>query len=56
MQVIVTYSECASPFMEKENVPPDNNRSDGDTRWKKQGLERTTLNLSAWDRLLHCPE
>lgn len=56
MQVIVTYSECASPFMEKENVPPDNNRSDGTTQWEKQGLERTTLTLSAWDRILYCPE
>lgn len=56
MQAIVTYSECASPFMEKENVPPDNNRSDGDARWKKQGLERDHLEFKCLGQDLHCPE
>lgn len=39
----------ASPSTEKENMPPDNNKSDRGTQWKKWGLEGTTLDLSVWN-------
>lgn len=56
MQVIVTYSECAFPFNENENESPDNSRSDGSIQWKERGYSRTTVSLSAGDRIVLCPE
>lgn len=56
MRVIVTYSECAFLFNEIENYSPNNNRSDGGIQQKKSGSNRTTLNLSAQDRIMLCPE
>lgn len=37
-------------------IPPDNHRNHRAIQWGEWGSRRTTLNLSAQDRILLCPE